>query len=49
MLVISILPLKSKENHLFEKDNFFKPPEIGVVLQKAHCLLYSRDGSRTEV
>ena len=49
MLAISILPLKSKENRLFEKDKIFKPPEIGVVLQRAHCLLYLYDGPRTEV
>jgi hypothetical protein len=49
MLAISFLPLKSNENHPFEKDNFFKPPEIGVVLQKVHCLLCLYDGPRTEV
>jgi hypothetical protein len=48
-MAISFLPLKSNENHMFEKDNFFKPLEIGIVLQKAHCLLYLYDGPRTEV
>ena len=49
MLAISILPLKSKENYLFEKNKEIQPPEIGVILQKAHCLLYLHNGLPTEV